>query len=150
SSGYRKESWTYARIVQESNRVAHELASRGLVKGDAVLLWGENSAEWVVAFFACLISGLVAVPIDQASSPEFATRVSSEVKAKLAFLSAGHSQKNLASISLGSLSSTVARHDSVPYPSPALSRQDTLEIIFTSGTTAEPRGIVISHGNVLA
>src|SRR2546429_7756058 len=36
------------------------------------------------------------------------------------------------------------------YPSPQLSRQDTLEVIFTSGTTAEPRGVVISHGNILA
>jgi long-chain acyl-CoA synthetase len=41
-------------------------------------------------------------------------------------------------------------HDSSPDPSPALSRSDTLEIIFTSGTTADPRGVVISHGNVLA
>src|SRR5215469_540334 len=151
SRGYRKENWTYRRIAEEANRVARELACRGLQKGDAVLLWGENSAEWVAAFLACLISGVVAVPIDQASTPEFAARISSEVKAKLVFESDGHRMAtDVPSISLDSLSSTVARHEMSPYSSPALSRQDTLEIIFTSGTTAEPRGVVISHGNVLA
>jgi len=151
SRGYRRENWTYRRIAGEANRVARELAGRGLEKGDAVLLWGENSAEWVAAFLACLISGVVAVPIDQASTPEFAARISSEVKAKLAFQSGGHRlASDVPSIPLDSLSSTVARHEMSPYPSPALSRQDTLEIIFTSGTTAEPRGVVISHGNVLA
>src|SRR5499433_1079500 len=151
SRGYRKENWTYRQIAREANRVARELAGRGLEKGDAVLLWGENSAEWVAAFLGCLISGVVAVPIDQASTPEFAARISSEVKAKLAFKSDGRRPAiDVPSISLDSLSSTVARHEVSRFLSPALSRQDTLEIIFTSGTTAEPRGVVISHGNVLA
>src|SRR5215467_12638168 len=151
SRGYRKESWSYQRIAREANRVARELSARGLAKGDAALLWGENSAEWVAAFLACLISGIVAVPIDQASTPEFAARISREVKAKVAFESHGHGPAiDIPSIPLSSLSSAVARHETSPYSSPVLSRQDTLEIIFTSGTTAEPRGVVLSHGNVLA
>src|SRR5262249_23312839 len=151
SRGYRRENWTYRRVREEANRVARELACRGLQKGDAVLLWGENSAEWVVAFLACLVSGIVAVPIDQAATPEFAARISSEVKAKLVFQGDDHPQTtDVPSMSLNSLCSAVARHEGSPYPPPALSRQDTLEIIFTSGTTAEPRGVVISHGNVLA
>jgi len=151
SRGYRRENWTYRRVREEANRVARELACRGLEKGDAVLLWGENSAEWVVAFLACLISGIVSVPIDQAATPEFAARVSSEVKAKLVFEGDDHPQTtDVPSMSLNSLCSAVARHEGSPYLPPALSRQDTLEIIFTSGTTAEPRGVVISHGNVLA
>src|SRR5215467_9499461 len=151
SRGYRRESWSYQRIAREANRVARELSARGLAKGDAALLWGENSAEWVVAFLACLISGVVAVPIDQASTPEFAARIASEVKAKLAFVSKGQGPAvNIPSLSLDALSAAVAGHEMSPYPSPALSRTDTLEIIFTSGTTAQPRGAVLSHGNVLA
>src|SRR5262252_1853635 len=90
SRGYRKDSWSYQGIAREANRVARELSSRGLAKGDAALLWGENSAEWVAAFLACLISGVVAVPIEQASTPEFAARISSEVQAKVAFEGDGH------------------------------------------------------------
>jgi long-chain acyl-CoA synthetase len=149
--GYRTESWTHARIAAEANRLARELDARGIQKGDAVLLWGENSAEWVVAFFGCLLCGAVVVPIDQASSAEFGCRVAKEVNASLIFHASGHHVcGNIPSIAFESLCGIVAQRDSSAYPSPRLARQDTLEIIFTSGTTAEPRGVVISHGNVLA
>jgi long-chain acyl-CoA synthetase len=149
--GYRMETWTYGRIAQEAHRVARELQSRGIGKGDAVLLWGENSAEWIAAFLGCLLTGAVIVPLDHASPREFACRVARDVDAKLVFRSRGNENcPSLPSIELEGLSSVIAGHDCSPYASPALSRQDTLEIIYTSGTTAEPRGVVISHGNVLA
>jgi long-chain acyl-CoA synthetase len=150
--GFRMETWTYARIAEQANCVARELEFRGIGKGDAVLLWGENSPEWIVAFFGCLLRGTVAVPIDHGSTAEFAARVAREVNAKLIFRSRMLAEVGLAekAIVLESLSDLTEQWDSSPYPAPILSRQDTLEIIFTSGTTAEPRGVVISHGNVLA
>jgi long-chain acyl-CoA synthetase len=54
------------------------------------------------------------------------------------------------SILLDSLFELTIQRDSAPYPALQLTRQDTLQLIFTSGTTADPRGVVISHGNVLA
>jgi long-chain acyl-CoA synthetase len=149
--GYRMESWSYGRIVAEANRLAREFETRGVQRGDSVLLWGENSAEWIVAFLGCLLCGVVVVPIDYFASPEFVRRVAKEVDAKLLFT--GNELRKLegvSSISFANLVALIAQQDSSPYPSPRLSRADTLEIIFTSGTTAEPRGVVISHGNVLA
>jgi long-chain acyl-CoA synthetase len=148
--GYRMESWSYARIVAEANRVARELEARGLRKGDAVLLWGENSAEWIIAFFGCLLRGAVVVPLDPGSPPGFACRVAGEVGAKLVFRDAEKECGWGPSLALDTLPELVAGHDMAEYPSPEGSRQDTLELIFTSGATAEPRGVVISHGNVLA
>jgi len=149
--GYRMESWTYGQIAEAANRTARELESRGITKGDAVLLWGKNSAEWITAFLGCLLRGAVVVPIDHASSVDFARRVSQEVNAKLIFCDDSQDESgSVPSIPLESLPVVTARYDPSPYTSPPLSRQDTLEIIFTSGTTAEPRGVVISHGNVLA
>ena len=83
--GYRMESWTYAQIAQQANGVARELESRGIGKGDAVLLWGENSPQWIMAFFGCLLRGAVTVPIDHGSTAEFAARVAREVNAGLVF-----------------------------------------------------------------
>jgi long-chain acyl-CoA synthetase len=149
--GYRTESWTYAQIGKEANRLARELEARGITKGDAVLLWGENSAQWITVFLGCLLRGVVFVPIDHASSPKFAGRVAQEVNARLIFHASGQEESwKVPSIPLESLLTVIARNDFSPYPSPPLSRRDTLEIIFTSGTTAEPRGVVITHGNVLA
>ncbi len=135
-----------------ANRTARELESRNIGKGDCVLLWGENSPEWMVLFFGCVLRGAVVVPIDHGSTPDFVARVSREVNAKLLVRSRASVQPELEpdSIELESLAELCAKHDSSPYPALELTRQDTLEIIFTSGTTAEPRGVVISHGNVLA
>ena len=73
--GYRMETWSYARIIQEANRLARELESCGIGKGDAVLLLGENSPEWIIAFFGCLLRGAVIVPLDHGSTLEFVSRI---------------------------------------------------------------------------
>ncbi|MGB7845163.1 MAG: AMP-binding protein, partial [Candidatus Acidiferrum sp.] len=150
--GYRMESWSYRGISAAANGLARELEWRGIEKGDAVLLWGENSVEWIVVFLGCLLRGAVIVPIDHASTIEFASRVAQEVNAKLVFHSRSFQAGPLPflCIPLESVPTLTGQRDCSPYPSPALKRQDSLEIIFTSGTTAEPRGVVISHGNVLA
>jgi long-chain acyl-CoA synthetase len=150
--GYRMERWTYGQILDGANRFARELEARGIVKGEAVLLWGPGSAEWTAAFLGCMLRGAVAVPIDAVSTAEFAARVALDVNAKLIVRSERLAcrESPAPSLSLETFSVSVANHSAVPYPSPALTRNDTLETIFTSGTTAEPRGVVISHGNVLA
>ena len=73
--GYRVERWTYGHIADEACRMARELESRGMSRGDAVLLWAENSAEWLAVFWGCLLRGAVIVPIDHISTFEFALRV---------------------------------------------------------------------------
>jgi len=150
--GYRMETWSYARIVQGANRLARELESQGIGKGDAVLLWGENSPEWIVVFFGCLLRGAVLVPVDHGSTAEFVSRIAREANAKLIFHARTLPDPDfpIRLIILESISAITAARNSSPYPAPSLSRTDTLEIIFTSGTTSEPRGVVISHGNVLA
>ncbi|MGC1382428.1 MAG: AMP-binding protein [Candidatus Acidiferrales bacterium] len=149
--GFRMERWTYSQIADDANRVARELEARNISKGDAVLLWGESSAEWISAFFGCLLRGAVIVPIDHASTPEFAVRVAQDVQASLLFKSRDReASANIPSLDFESLREAVSIRSADVYSSPDFSRQDPLEIIYTSGTTAEPRGVVISHGNVLA
>lgn len=149
--GYRMERSTYGEILADARRFARELESRGLSKSDVVLLWGEPSPAWIAAFFGCVLLGAVAVPIDPISTPEFAARVAREVGAKLIVRGrAAALQASAPSLEMESLLDSIAHHSSSDFTSPELTRDDTLEIIFTSGTTAEPRGVVISHGNILA
>ena len=55
--GYRVQRWTYGEVLANAHRFARELDSRKIAKGDKVLIWGDNCAEWVVAFFGCLLRG---------------------------------------------------------------------------------------------
>ncbi len=126
------------------------LEAQGIVRDDKVLIWGENCAEWVVAFFGCLLRGVVVVPIDKIAAPDFAERVAQQVDAKLCVGSPLNQIPGLTSLPLESLRDHLAAYDDSPVTPPQLTRDDIVQIVFTSGTTAEPRGVVISHGNVLA
>ena len=149
--GYRTVRWAYRQVAETSFQFARELEGRGVVKGDRVLIWGENCAEWVVAFFGCALRGAIAVPMDDGATPDFASRVYEQVNAKMLVCSASHGNQiaRAPTIVLDDIRE-LARHSTAAYDTVAVDRSDPLEIIFTSGTTAEPKGLVISHGNVLA
>jgi long-chain acyl-CoA synthetase len=150
--GYRMMRWSYARVAETAAQFARELEARGIAKGDCVLLWGQDSAEWVIAFLGCALRGAVVVPMDRIATSEFARRVAQQVDAKLVVASrqAPGLDPAVPALPLENLSEVIAERSRAPYASPELSRTDTAEIVFTSGTTAEPRGVVISHGNILA
>jgi long-chain acyl-CoA synthetase len=134
-------------------RFARELEARGIAKGDRVLLWAGNSPEWVSAFFGCLLRGVIAVPLDLQSEPGFVKRVQEQVGAKLALCdttTSGLVEQTLPAIDLGELTSQIAHHSSKPYSITDIGYDDTLEIVFTSGTTAEPKGVRITHRNLMA
>src|SRR5438067_12989400 len=147
--GYRTARWTYRQIAELAFRCARELTSRGIAKGERVLIWGPNCAEWVAAFFGCALRGVIVVPMDDAAAPEFALRVARQVSAKLLVCSREHAQAGLPTLTLDDLQEALRRHSAEPYNPVPIEASDPLEIVFTSGTTAEPKGVVISHGNVL-
>ncbi len=150
--GFRTLRWTYRQLAELAFQFARELEARGIGKGDRILLWGDNSAEWIAAFFGCMLRGAVAVPMDRIAAPDFAQRVAADVDAKLFVCSSALVQHAAGRpyLELENLSETLNQRSAEIYPPAVLSRDDTAQIVFTSGTTAEPRGVVLTHGNILA
>jgi long-chain acyl-CoA synthetase len=153
--GYRTASFTYGQILDLASSFARKLQARGIAKGDRVMLWGENSAEWAAVFFGCALSGVIVVPMDDGATADFALRVFQQAGTKLLVASRRHVQEcaaagcSLAALPLEELPQTL-QPSAEPPPNVPLGPSDILQIVFTSGTTADPRGVVITHGNVLA
>ena len=81
--GNRRYATSYGELAELAGRFAAELERRGVAAGERVVVWGENSAEWIGAFFGCVLRGVIAVPLDAAGSNEFANRVVADVSPKL-------------------------------------------------------------------
>jgi long-chain acyl-CoA synthetase len=148
--GYRVQHWSYGDVLASAYQFARELESRGIGHNDKVLLWGENCAEWIAAFFGCVLRGAVVVPIDKIAAPDFAQRVAQQVDARLCVCGPDKEVAGVPRFDLESLQQSVSLYPADAVETLSLTRDDIVEIVFTSGTTAEPRGVVITHGNILA
>jgi long-chain acyl-CoA synthetase len=149
-TGNRSVPSTYTEIAELSARFAAEFARRGIASGDRILLWGQNSAPWIAAFYGCVLRGILVVPLDAAGDPRFAERVIAETTPRMLVGDSALLQK-LQPSDVPALALDATGLSAPDYtPVPGLSRSTPLQIIFTSGTTSEPKGIVHTHGNVLA
>ena len=149
---FRYLRWTYSRLWDESGQVATLLQHRGLAKGDQVILWGPNSPHWVLIFFGCLRAGVIVVPLDLRSAPDYVARVVSRTDLKLAFTSRftpkGDVDLGIPEIAFEELEAAIA---GLPQPEDVDIKPDDLaEIMFTSGTTGDPKGVMITHRNLTA
>ena len=147
------DSYTYGEILKLARRFEATLQERGISKGDRVMIWGENCAEWVAVFLGCVLRGVVLVPMDDGAADDFALRVYRQVGAKLLVASRKHLREHFPSDAPGASMpfEDLAAAEAEPSTSDVgLGREDILQIVFTSGTTADPKGVVITHGNVLA
>jgi long-chain acyl-CoA synthetase len=148
--GFRPRSFTYPEIVRAAERFAAQLEQLGAGRGDRLLLWSENNAEWVAAFWGCVLRGVTVVPIDETHSTAFAGRVCRMIEPKAIVIGATVETPPFAgSIPVLRLSG-IDWNGVRPFTPVHSSPDDAAEILFTSGATAEPKGVVITHRNILA
>lgn len=143
--------WSYRRLYDEACRVAASLQGQGLQPGQRILLWAPNCPEWVGVLLGAALRGLVVVPVDEGASPGQVRRLAEAAGAVL--LVHGPGQRS-AEIGLPTLS-IVADGPAVDGRSARLLAtplrpEDPALILFTSGTTSEPRGVILTHRNVIS
>jgi Long-chain acyl-CoA synthetases (AMP-forming) len=145
----RRKSLTYTQIARSSFQFARELESREIGHGDRIIILGENSPEWIIAFYGALLRGVIVVPLDEQSSAEFTARVADQTKPKLIIADMA-SNHTIPTIAFDNLTKIISHHSDKDYEAKHIARDDIVEIVFTSGTTAEPKGVELTHENLLA
>ncbi len=155
--GYRTRGATYRQVAAAARAFAKRLQEAGVRADQKVVIWSENRAEWVVALWGTLLARAVLVPVDYRASQDLVARISAVVQAAVVLV--GQEVEPPAGVTgeLWRLIDVISLDPPAPAPAtPGVSSTDrpapgTLaEIIFTSGATAEPKGVTITHRNVLA
>lgn len=149
--GFRPRSYSYREVTRAARNFAARLDQAGIGKGDRVVLWSENRPEWVAAFWGCLLKGVAVAPIDERHSIEFLERVTRITEAKLVLRGEEVAlPENWAGPPVWRLTEADWKSEDARFTPADVSARDTVQILFTSGATAEPKGVVITHQNILA
>lgn len=156
---YRSRFYSYAQVEERAVAFCHWLREQGMgATGDGeparVIIWASPGARWAMAFYGSLLAGAVVVPVDANFSPDFIARVARHTNASLlvtdpASVSRRSPPQEIPQLLTPDLETLPPAHDvrsCLSHPT----RDSLAEIVYTSGTTAEPRGVMITHGNLLA
>ena len=149
--GWRGWSYRYADIAGMTLALASRLRAGGIGKGDPVMIWSESRPGWIAAFWGCMLEGVVLVPVEPQASTSLFQRLEQKVQPRIILLG------DLVAGPQGTSRTTVWRIREIetasqqpPHEPVALKGDDIAEIVFTSGTTAEPKGVLMTHRNLAA
>jgi long-chain acyl-CoA synthetase len=148
--GYRQRSFSYRQVAQAARGFAARLRAASIGKGDKVLIWSENRPEWVAALWGCLLEGIVLVPIDYRASADLLRRIHGIVHARALLTGAEVQPPADLDVPVWKFDEFDWNPQTIAERTATITKDDIAEIIFTSGATAEPKGVVITHRNILA
>jgi long-chain acyl-CoA synthetase len=156
------EQWTYRELNRRSRIVAWRLRTLGLQPGDRLLVWTPSSPSVPALYFGAMRAGVTTVPLDLRMSSGAIERIAARADARRLVLGTGRDTPDPADACLEHFPSSVvdqlAAEPDATFPADwetqvdswrRPSREDLAEIVFTSGTTGEPKGVMLTHGNLI-
>ena len=141
--------WSFAALDQAADRVAGYFVSLGLRAGDRIAAYGRNSDAYFIAFLACVRGGFVHVPVNYALTGDELSYIGGQSGSRLVLTGAGL-EDNLSAIDVTALALNdliaVALDPSAPVvEEPDIDDDSLAQIVYTSGTTAAPKGAMMTH-----
>lgn len=155
-TGIRRFSYSYLELYSFSMKMASYLQEQGVKKGDRVALWAPNSPFWAVAYFGIILSDAIIVPIDFASGKKRAETILELSGAKFIVQSIYKFEKinpaketELKTVMIEDLVFLLKSQKPIQKV-PIIKPIDVAEIVYTSGTTGDPKGVVLTHRNIVS
>ncbi|WP_329445157.1 acyl-CoA synthetase [Streptomyces canus] len=147
---YGERSWTYEELDDAVSRAARLLLDQGLDRGDRVGAYGHNSDAYLIAFLACARAGLVHVPVNQNLTGDDLAYIVGQSGSTLVLADpdlAGRLPEGVRTVPLRDADeSLLARLATAsPYDGPEPRSEDLVQLLYTSGTTALPKGATMTH-----
>lgn len=141
---------TYETLGRAAGAAAAVLEENRVGRGDRVLIWAANSPEWVACLVGSLLRGCVVVPIDANATAEFVTRVRAETSARFVF-HGGEQDPAFLGLPARALEAILPEAAAgLPEACERAAPDDPAMVIYTSGTTSDSRGVVLTHRNLQA
>lgn len=147
---YGERTWTYEELDDAVSRAAALLLAEGLAPGDRVGAYGHNSDAYLIAFLACARAGLVHVPVNQNLTGEDLAYIVGQSGSALVLADPGLADRlpdGVRTLPLRDAGDSLLGRlpDTPPYDGPEPRTEDLVQLLYTSGTTALPKGAMMTH-----